>query len=306
MSSDLAPQARHGSGAIWTGSEVFLWGGVSKSDGNMVVKGDGSRYDPNSDSWTTISSLNAPSARSGHITVMGLEHVYVWGGSSDAGTLDDGAFYDPLNDAWTPFPQAGAPSPREKFGGVWINDKLMVWGGFDGSSSLNDGAIFDPGSGLWSEVSVTNAPSPRHDHNMVWLGDKVLVWGGLNSADGLALASGALYDPENDTWADINMVNAPSARYLASGVWTGKDFMIWGGRTDDASPFLNTGGIYSPATDTWQQLPAYSSLFGRSSHGAVWTDKSVLMWGGKGLGSVFSDGAQYGFPVDETESSEDL
>ena len=303
VSSDFSPQPRYDAGAVWTGNEVFLWGGVANSEGILTLKGDGGSFDPSSNSWNTIATLNAPSSRYGHLTVMGSGNVYIWGGVGSVNIdskilLGDGAFYDPLNDSWTPLPQADAPSAREKFSGVWINDKLMIWGGVDGSSSLNDGAIYDPGLDVWSQVTTVNAPSARHEHNMVWTGEKVLVWGG--QADNQALASGALYDPDTDTWTPISMESAPSARFLASGIWTGEEFMVWGGRVDDGSPFLNTGGIYSPATDTWQQLAAYDSLLGRSNHGAVWTGRSVLVWGGEGLGTVFSDGAQYGLSVDES------
>ena len=304
MTSDAhAPEARHDFGAVWTGSEVFLWGGASDSDDDRHFLGTGSLYNPSSDSWSAVSTQNAPVARAGHITVMGDEQVLIWGGYAGSGTdskelLTSGSIYDLLNDTWSPISELNAPSPREKAAGVWIGDKLMIWGGFDGSSSLMDGAIYDPASGAWTGVSSENAPSARHNHNMIWTGSLVLVWGGQSSDSG-ALASGALYNPVNGTWTEMSLENAPSARFLASGTWTGKELMVWGGRTEDASPYLNDGGLYSLESNSWTKLPAYESLLGRSNHGAVWTGQSVLIWGGMGLGSMLSDGAQYGIQAEE-------
>ncbi|NRA46494.1 MAG: hypothetical protein HRU09_16205 [Oligoflexales bacterium] len=300
IASDQAPSPRFDAGALWTGSEVFVWGGASYQSGEYALEDSGARYDPSSDSWASLATENQPSARAGHLTVLGEDRVYIWGGfdginEEERQVLGNGAIYDLLNDSWIPMPESGAPSAREKMQGVWIGDKLMIWGGFDGSSSLMDGAIFDPAEGSWVALSSVNAPSARHDHNMIWTGEKVLVWGGQSSDGDLALATGGLYDPLTDSWTAVSMDNAPSARFLASGTWTGEKFMVWGGQSDSLSPSLNDGGIYSPATDSWQPLPAYEPLLGRSNHGAVWTGSSVLVWGGEGLGSMFSDGAQFGF-----------
>jgi hypothetical protein len=60
-----APSARGGHTAVWTGSEMIVWGG------NLT--NTGGRYNPSTDSWTATSTTNAPTARS--------EHTAVWTGS---------------------------------------------------------------------------------------------------------------------------------------------------------------------------------------------------------------------------------
>ena len=48
--------------AVWTGSEMIVWGG-SDFDLTVTVFNTGGRYNPNTDSWTATSTTNAPAAR---------------------------------------------------------------------------------------------------------------------------------------------------------------------------------------------------------------------------------------------------
>ena len=70
-----APAARASHTAVWTGSEMIVWGGNGGSYFNT-----GGRYDPSTDSWTAISTVNAPSARNGHTAVWTGNEMIVWGG----------------------------------------------------------------------------------------------------------------------------------------------------------------------------------------------------------------------------------
>ena len=46
--------------AVWTGSEMIVWGGVSSE---QSLANTGGRYDPVSDTWTgATSTVNAPTA----------------------------------------------------------------------------------------------------------------------------------------------------------------------------------------------------------------------------------------------------
>ena len=45
--------------------------------------------------------------------------------------------------------------------------------------------------------------------------------------------------------------------------------------------YLNSGGIYDPATDTWAALATGGAPTGRSGHVAIWTGAKMLVWGGQ-------------------------
>src|SRR5262249_45392488 len=59
-STTNAPDARSSHTAVWTGSEMIVWGGGTNTGG---------RYNPSTDSWTATSTINAPTDRSGNTAV---------------------------------------------------------------------------------------------------------------------------------------------------------------------------------------------------------------------------------------------
>src|SRR6266540_1852419 len=52
---------RSGHTAVWTGSEMILWGGVSFDGSNYQYFNTGARYNPSTDNWTMTSTTDAPS-----------------------------------------------------------------------------------------------------------------------------------------------------------------------------------------------------------------------------------------------------
>jgi hypothetical protein len=52
-----APDGRIGATAVWTGSEMIVWGGVDQS---VVGLDTGGKYNPSTDSWTPTSMVNVP------------------------------------------------------------------------------------------------------------------------------------------------------------------------------------------------------------------------------------------------------
>src|SRR5437667_8720277 len=60
-----APAGREVHTAVWTGSEMIVWGGFNGSS----VLNTGGRYNPGTDSWTATSTTSAPAARDIHTAV---------------------------------------------------------------------------------------------------------------------------------------------------------------------------------------------------------------------------------------------
>ena len=71
-----APTARAQHTAVWTGSEMIVWGGLNQ--GSALNTGD--KYEPATDSWTSISTTNVPQARSGHTAIWTGTEMIVWAG----------------------------------------------------------------------------------------------------------------------------------------------------------------------------------------------------------------------------------
>ena len=75
-----APSARSNHTAVWTGSEMIIWGGYSFPPDSYF--NTGGRYNPGTDNWTPTSTLNVPSGRRGHSAVWTGSEMIVWGGNS--------------------------------------------------------------------------------------------------------------------------------------------------------------------------------------------------------------------------------
>ncbi len=83
--------------------------------------------------------------------------------------------------------------------------------------------------GTWRVISHTAEPSPRINYAITWSGTKLLVWGGRAQADPSTLGDGAAYAPMLDQWEPLPTAGAPSARSSPRSVWTGREWIIWGG-----------------------------------------------------------------------------
>src|SRR5439155_20893762 len=122
-----SPRQRHT--AVWSGSEMLIWGGGDQG----VFLNNGGRYKPATDTWQPITLYGAPSGRWDHGAVWTGKEMLVWGGRANfltsGGNLGDGGRYDPATDSWKPIAMAGAPSPRSVFACVWTGTEMLVWGG---------------------------------------------------------------------------------------------------------------------------------------------------------------------------------
>ena len=93
-----APKGRVSVSAVWTGTEMVLWGGVNAAqtgeagDANRFV-GTGARYNPVTDTWTEITLTGAPSPRWTSVVWTG-EGLLTFGGY-DGTHLNDTWFYSP-------------------------------------------------------------------------------------------------------------------------------------------------------------------------------------------------------------------
>ena len=85
------PDVRGGPTAVWTGSEMIVWGGATAT---FTYFQTGGRYNPATDNWTGTSNINAPSARASQTAVWSGSEMIVWGGNNGS-DLNTGGRYDP-------------------------------------------------------------------------------------------------------------------------------------------------------------------------------------------------------------------
>jgi N-acetylneuraminic acid mutarotase len=286
-----APAARHDHAAVWTGSELIVWGGYGGTYFNS-----GGRYDPSTDSWTATSATNAPVARVLPTAVWTGTEVIVWGGcngSNCANELNSGGRYNPITDGWTATSAVNAPLGRDLHIAVWSGSQMIVWGGRNGLGNyLNTGGRYNPSSDSWTATSTTNAPSARQQFTAVWAGTEMIVWGGCNGSNCTNdLNSGGRYNSSTDSWTATTAINAPDARDSHTAVWTGSEMIVWGGEGDFG--YVNTGGRYDPSADSWTVTSTSNAPPPRGFHTAVWTGSQMIVWGGFDGGSYLNTGGRY-------------
>jgi Kelch motif len=325
--------AREGHVAVWTGTEMLVFGGTTGIDRRV----DGLAFHSRSGTWSRIPPPPA-ARRFWPIAAVWADREAILIGARAHGETPLWR-YDPATGRWT----KGSPPPRllEGATAVWTGEKLLVWGGeYDPrmESHPRDGLTYDPMANRWRRIP----PAPirgRTGHVAVWTGTDMLVWGGGDFRQ--SLGDGAAYDPEVRTWRVLapaqirpreqavavwtgremvvtggTYVSSRAAvaaydpvldqwrtvadppvegRHWHSAVWTGEEVIIWGGY-DDRRP-LGDGAAYDPEADEWRRLPS-SPLDGRCRHTAVWSGKAMVVFGGyPGCGSpwhlAFGDGAIY-------------
>jgi N-acetylneuraminic acid mutarotase len=222
---------------------MIIWGGFNFS--NPSILNTGGRYYPSMDSWTPITTANAPLARESHTAVWTGSEMIVWGGFNNGNDLDSGGRYDPSTDSWTATSAINAPEGRYRFTAVWTGSEMIVWGGQGCGSNctLNTGGRYDPTTDTWTATNATNAPVARFSHTALWTGSEMIVWGGSDRTN--YLHTGARYNPSTDSWTLTSLVNVPLGRYAFVAVWTGSDMIVWGG-VDETFNVTNYGRQVQP------------------------------------------------------------
>ena len=310
-----APLARRGHSAVWTGSEMIIWGGT---DGDGTFLNTGARYHPVAGTWTRLNRTNAPAPRTGHRAVWTGTEMIVWGGLAVnpffGGNVvtNTGARYNPATDTWTAIAPGGGN--RQNHSAFWTGTEMLVWGGTVISSGVfgtgtfprNDGARYNLAGNTWTFISNTGTPTERQNYSAVFTGAEMIIWGGRASIGSFITTEtnyndGARYNLAGNTWSPVQLAGAPFRRYGHSAAWSGTEMIVWGGAYGEGgltfvSSNYNNGARYNPAANSWTPLSATAAPVARLVHDAVWAGNRMVIWGGSDGTNLFDSGARY-FPA---------
>ena len=182
-----APEERAQHTAVWTGSEMMVWGGCTGS------------ISPSASSTAAVGTTPATMSgrrparpvlqpRVGHTAVWAGSKMIVWGGCLSAEHCNDtstGGLYDPATNTWTASATFGAPSARHDHTVVWTGSEMIIWGG-------HDGIVASPRAVATTRHQLLDAYQPRQRslariyHTALWaqgdgLPGEMIVWGGCDS-----------------------------------------------------------------------------------------------------------------------------
>ena len=292
-----APEGRWQHTAVWTGSQMIVWGGTGMS----TYVNTGGRYNPSTNTWSPTTTVNAPTRRQSHTAVWTGSDMIVWGGYNDFNFFKTGGRYNPGTNSWTATSTISAPDARSAHTAVWTGTEMIVWGGGGDWFGMSTGGRYNPTTNTWTTTNG-NAPTARSGHTAVWTGTEMIVWGG-EEENVVDLGShqtntGARFSPSTDTWAATRTSSAPSPRKDHTAVWTGTKIIVWGGYVRDENGneyLLNTGGKYDPAANSWTATSTANAPTGRDLHTAIWTGSEMIVWGGSNTtgGTGLNTGGRY-------------
>lgn len=197
-SNGTPPSARAYHSAIWTGTEMIIFGGYGFNGTDFSYLGDGFEFNPGVGSWVNVKD-GQPPARWYHGAAWTTTEMIIWGGEDIGGLSQAGSSYKPKL-AWTAVTQEKAPEPRVNHSQIWIAPRLIVWGGQKNLPStaqppnpLDTGALYDPATNSWSATPIPLGPTARTLHSTVNANGKMVVFGGITPS-GLT-NTGAILDP---------------------------------------------------------------------------------------------------------------
>jgi hypothetical protein len=234
-------------------------------------------YSPATNTWAKLPSM--PTARDflaaatapcppGADGLVGT-CVYAIGGynGTDLNTVEA---YSPATNTWATLPSM--PTARNALAGATAPcpgalDRACVYatGGHNSTGALNTVEAYTPATNTWATLpsmptaryllAGATAPCPA-----TW--DRACVYaigGTSNGAGGLNTVEA--YTPATNTWAELPAM--PTARLDLAGAtapcpeaWNRACVYAVGGSSIGAGGGLNTAEAYTPATDTWAELPS--------------------------------------------------
>jgi len=295
MSTTGAPQTFQTVPPVWTGSQMVVWQGGSAPN-------NGGRYNRTENTWSSISTENAPSYRFGHAMAWNGTHVVVFGGK-DPNTwsaLGGTWLYNPATDAWSTVTAECPLSARAWPIVVAAGDKVIFWGGKDENENLLSGGAILNADGTWTAMADgEGSPPAMYGATGTWTGSEFVLWG-RDSSNNLAYYR---YDM-NSTWSTPTLNNAPEGNYLHSATLIGNSIYFFGGHRGGQS--LDTLGVLNAAGTEWTNVSATPpTLTARHNHTSATNGTKLFVWGGEfnittAVG-IYSNGSIYD-PVANTWS----
>jgi len=275
-------------------------GGLSES--NYVSTTE--RYDPKSNTWTTLASM--PTPRYDFATVVCDGKIYCIGGYgyNDGRefplemqiTLGVMEAYNIAADSWSP--KASLPLSRGTLQTYTMDGKIFALD----KASRHYLFVYDPVADSWTTQSdLMN--SLGHDLSSAFVDDKLFVTGNFYSKTehGAPERKVMTYTPKTDTWREGKIGPAIATFTSATGVTTGSY------APQRVYVFCDTGAtlVYNPKTAAWDFVAARPTS--RGSFGvAVVDDVSYVIGGFTDTGSISLAVNEQYVPVDYGTLSPEL
>jgi len=246
-----------------------------------------------------IATWGTPLARKGHIGVVHNDHLYVMFGSGHSTEFYNDTWSKDLKDTdsqWKPL--AMKPLMRWKSCGVVYNDSIWVYGGHTGDDHnygkgyMNDLWRYDIPTNTWHEMLESDKNyslwdkyyGGRRAHTCDLKDNTVYIYGGRdlrNKAYRHVITINLDTLEVGNVTCDCN-TTLPDGRkgHVSSLILNQTYLFIQGGRSD--LDYMTDAWIMELDTGAWTLVDNDTSVPGRNHHTAVYADRRVYIFGGRG------------------------
>ncbi|MEO8697108.1 MAG: DUF4232 domain-containing protein [Acidimicrobiales bacterium] len=238
--------------AVWTGSELMVWGGDNGSGNN--VQFTGSLFNPTNGTWRPMSST----------VLRGAPVAAVWAKDRVVFAASEVAVYEPTSDRWSGY-RGGL---LEKNAPLLAYTGSDVVGWFFEIGTGGTGLRVNPANTQITENVASPPAAIGYDATPVWTGREWMIFPATGS-------TGIAFDPSANRW---RTVPAAPVNFVSRGLvtWTGTDVIAYG--TTVRQSHLLTGAAYHPDTNTWELLPTIPVLASTLAVGNSFDAGPRLTW----------------------------
>ncbi|GMH07879.1 hypothetical protein Nepgr_009719 [Nepenthes gracilis] len=188
------------------------------------------------------------------------------------------------------------PQPRSGHSAVNIGkSKIVIFGGLVDKQFLNDITVYDAENRLWFQPECTGSgsdgqagPSPRAFHVAVAIDCHLFIFGGRSG--GKRLGDFWVLDTDIWQWSELTSFGyLPSPRDFAAAASIGNRKIVMCGGWD-GKKWLSDVYILDTISLEWMELSVSGSVPPpRCGHTATMVEKRLLVYGGRGAGSIMGD-----------------
>ncbi|HEV2811229.1 MAG TPA: protein kinase [Acidimicrobiales bacterium] len=230
--------------AVWTGTEVFVLGGLLIDQYQALS--DGAAFDPSTGQWRKIPPRPV-GGRVMHALWTGEEVVTLGTEGISLEELTTGAAFNPITGQWRNV--SLPPSSELPKDVVWTGQRVLAWQ--PGGSS--PGALYDPTADHWTPIPAISVPGAISGGRAVWTGEELAVEGALAPGGGGPVEQRLfLFDPDGQSWRVSSALPGELQGWpFLSPVWSGREVVLASTEADSEAPATYA---YDPKLDQWRTI----------------------------------------------------
>jgi len=299
ISGDIgAPESRARHSAVWTGTEMIVWGGYHTNTKDPL--NTGGIYNVNNQKWRPMSTDKAPIARYSPFALWTGDYMLIWGGFGFDGNLYDGGLYDPVGNTWIFKREMLSPLKHH----ITASNHCILKDNKDCAEVIfiiknsdeiikityavdSDTWVFDNIKPPPFPINVKNQRSYPINSNQFW----------YSYQPGITIYS-YIYNIDENTWKNKGSFDVDDYFEIGYTFIYGDNIFVWAFTSLGNDNFKNIGYNYNISTPTYSKMPEWNKKlqikYKDYSSEFILVGNKIVIWGGEGLNQTYyNDGVVF-------------